>query len=422
MSNDSSVPSEVGKPPALHRAELISRNLADTARRFRMSKRTRRASGVGSFRLRRYTQLFRMIFIGSFVLLVLAPSTVAAVYFWLLASPQYTAEARFAVRTGEIPKIDGMSNLTGIPVAKIAQDTQIVTNYIHSRTIVEALEQRLDLRSLYGSDDFDWFARFTRDKPIEKLVDYWKFMSDTSTQLPSGIVTLTVRAFSPDDAKRIADVVMDLSETLVNEMNDRMLLATVADAERELARSADRLSRARAEFQKVRNTEGTLDAGQAGKALADLVTALRGERLRVQQEYETQSKYVSATAPQMRTLSARLNALADQIAELEAKLTTQRASATNDRVLSESLTKFAQQDLERRIAERQYAAASAALEMARVTSERKLVYLAAFVKPSLPQESRYPRRTLFTAAVVLGSLALWGALCAGAGAVRNHMA
>jgi len=422
MSNGDTSRTEDNKPLPLRRAELLSRNLAETARRFRMSKRTRPTSGMGSFRMRRHALLFRTIFIVSFFLVVLAPSIIAATYFGLIASSQYVAEAKFAVRTGEIPKIDGLGAATGLPAAKIAQDTQIVTSYMQSRAIVEALEQRLDLRGLYGSDDIDWFARFNRDKPIEKLVDYWKSMTDASIQLPSGIVVFTVRAFNPSDAKRLADTVINLSEALVNDMNNRMMHATIADAEREFARSADRLGRARAEFQRVRNSEGTLDAGQHGKALADLITALQAERLRLQQEYETQSKYVSATAPQMRTLSTRLKAMTDQIAELEAKLTTQRASASNDKVLSESLTKFAQQDLERRIAERQYASAAAALELARATSERQLVYLAAFVQPALPHDSRYPRRTLFTSLIASGSLVAWALFCAAVTAVRNNMA
>lgn len=422
MAIDSGPPSQGAPSSTLRRAEVLSRSLAESARRFRLSKRSRRASGAGSFRMRRHARLFRTIFIVSFLVIVLVPSVIAGAYFGLIASPQYVAETKFAVRTGELPKIDGMGALTGLPVAKIAQDTQVITSYMQSRAMVELLERRLDLRSLYSSDEIDWFARFNRSKSIEKFVDYWKSMSDTTIQVPSGIVTFSVRAFSANDARRIADAVLEASETLVNQMNDRMLRATVADAEREFARSAEKLGRARIEFQKVRNTEGTLDAGQAGKALADLITALQGERLRLQQEYETQSRYVSATAPQMRTLSARLNALAEQIAELESKLTKQRASTVSDRVLSEALTKFAQQDLERRVAERQYAAAAAALELARVTSERQLVYIAAFVRPSVPEEPRYPRRILGTCVVVLGALALWGAVCGTASAIRNHMA
>lgn len=422
MRNDDSLPSGIRKPPALRRAEALSEALADAARRLRISKRTRRVSGTGSFRMRRHARLFRAAFIASFVLVVAIPSLVASVYFGLIASPQYTSEAKFAVRTGEMPKMDGMGAMTGIPAAKIAQDTQVVTSFIESRAIVEALEQRIDLRTLYSTSDADWYARFNRDKPIEKFVKYWKSMTDVSIHVSSGIVTFSVRAFTAEDAKRIADNVIQLSEALVNEMNSRMLLSTVADAEREFARAADRLGRARREYQRVRNAEGFLDANQAGQALGELVTVLQGERLRLQQEYDTQRKSVSPTAPQMRTLSARIKALDDQIAELEAKMTTQRSTSVTDKVLSESMTKFAQLDLERRIAERQYTAAAAALQMARATSERQLVYLVAFVQPSVPQEPRYPRRALFTSAIVAGALVVWAIFCGLISVVRNHMA
>ncbi|HJQ57149.1 MAG TPA: lipopolysaccharide biosynthesis protein [Vineibacter sp.] len=421
MSNSVVPNPESRKPPALRRAEQLSETLAGVARRMRISTRNRR-SGGGSFRMRRRARLFHGIFIAGFVLLTAIPSLVGVVYYALLATPQYQAEAKFAVRTGEIPKVDGIGAMTGMPAAKIAQDTLVVTNYMQSRAIVEELERRLDLRAIYSGAELDWYARFNREKPIEKFVTYWKSMTDASIQPSSGIVTFTVRAFSAADAKRIAEAVIDLSEALVNDINSRMLRATVADAERELTRSAERLSKARAEFQRIRNTEGIIDAAQAGQSLADLLTTVQGERLRLQQEYDAQRKSVAPTAPQMRTLRARIDSLDAQIAELEARQTAQRSTTVTDRVLSESMTKFAQQDLERRIAERQYTAAASALQAARAASERQLVYLAAFVRPALPEDARYPRRWLYGTVIVLGGLLAWGLFCAAINAVRNHMA
>ena len=128
-----------------------------------------------------------------------------------------------------------------------------------------------------------------------------------------------------------------------------------------------------------------------------------------------------STAPQMRTLKARIDAGQAQIAELEAKLTaTDPAEA--GQTLSNSMTKFAELDLEHQIAERLYAGAAASLELAKLTGEHKLMYLNTFVRPVAPQEPRYPKRILYTAAVVLGSLAAWGALVGGVAVARNHMA
>ena len=131
-----------------------------------------------------------LLFKVSFVVVFLLPSLAALVYFSLIASPQYVAEARFTVQGGEPIKLDAFSVVTGLPSLTVVQDTQVVTNYIESPSIVRRLEQRLDLRSLYGNESIDWLSRFNPKKPFEKLADYWKTKTDVSIQLPGGIVTV----------------------------------------------------------------------------------------------------------------------------------------------------------------------------------------------------------------------------------------
>ena len=60
------------------------------------------------------------------------------------------------------------------------------------------------------------------------------------------------------------------------------------------------------------------------------------------------------------------------------------------------MTRFSELDLERQIAERLYAGAVASLELARASAERKEMYVNAFVKPVVPEQSEYPRRLLFS--------------------------
>jgi len=79
-------------------------------------------------------------------------------------------------------------------------------------------------------------------------------------------------------------------------------------------------------------------------------------------------------------------------------------------------------DLERQIAEKLYAGAISTLEVARLTAERKRMYLNTFVQPSLPQEAQYPRRILFTSSTLGILLTIWGALMGLVSVVRNYMA
>ncbi len=191
---------------------------------------------------------------------------------------------------------------------------------------------------------------------------------------------------------------------------------------RDVERAASRLAEARIALENARNEVGIIDVGTSVNLLSGLITELRGTSLKMQQEYQAQLRVVSENAPQMRNLRSRIDATNNQIAELEAKLTTTRRAGANDNTMALSMTRFAVLDLERQIAERIYAGAISSLELARITSERKRMYLNTFVEPALPQEAKYPRRWLMSGMVVGGLLALWGSLIALVSVARNYMA
>jgi capsular polysaccharide transport system permease protein len=409
----------------MERAKVVSRSLSDAARRARFSTRARSALKGGSSQARRGTTAMRVAAIALFILMVAVPNLVAVTYYGLLASDQYVSEARFTVSTAAIPKMDGVGSVTGVPPILIIQDTQIVTNYIHSRAMVDELEKSVALRDVYSSSAIDSWARFRKNKPIEKFVKYWEHMSDVSIGMPSGIVALSVRAFSPDDAKRIADAVVKLSEKLINDINERMRHDTVAASELDLRRASDALGRARLKLEAARNEEGLLDVGQTNLAMSGLISGLEGDLLRAQQEYQTQTRYVDDTAPQMRVLKSRIASMSTQLDGMKAQVTGPSKtgiSAIAEKTLSGKMTKFAELDLEHRIAEKRYAQSIAAVEAARLLNERKMLYLHEVVAPALPEDAKYPKRWLSIGMTFLASLIAWGATFGMIAFVRNHMA
>lgn len=424
--SDLGEPTALSPPPsALERAQAVSRALSDAARRARFSTRARSAYRGGSFEARRGAQFIRIMTIALLVLLVGLPNLVALVYFGLLASDQYASEAKFTVSSGAIPKMDEMGSVTGVPPLMIFQDTQVLTNYIHSRPLVEELERKVGLRDAYASPSIDWWARFRKNKPIEKFTDYWEKMSSTKIAFPSGIVTLAVYAFSPQDAKRIADAVVAQSEDLINDLNERMWHDTVRASERDMKAAAQDLGHARMQMELERNAEGLIDVGETNKALTGLVSGLQTDLLQAQQEYDTEIRYVAADAPQMRVLKSRISAMKIQLDQMNAQLTAQgekTVAATADKALSGKMTKFAELDLDERIAEKRYATAVAAVEAARMLSERRMLYLHEIVAPALPEQAEYPKRWLSIGMTFLGSLIAFAASIAAMAFVRNHMA
>jgi capsular polysaccharide transport system permease protein len=247
-------------------------------------------------------------------------------------------------------------------------------------------------------------------------------MSEVAIKMPAGIVELKIRAFRPEDARRVAQATLDACEGLINDMNDRINSDAVANAEQELQRTAQRLAQARAALEKARNESGLLDAAKAAESLNKLADETKASLLAMQEEYRTQLAYVLESAPQMRALKSRIDVTQAQIAEIESQLTSTQARAGADSTIAGAMTTFGELDLERQIAERLYAGAAASLELARVAAERKTMYLKTFVSPVAAQEAQYPKRLLYPLLLSSACLALWGMLCGLALTVRNYMA
>jgi capsular polysaccharide transport system permease protein len=406
----------------LDRARQVSQALSEAARLARFSTRSKGNYSGGGFHARRGAALARILMTVSFFVGVALPSATAFVYYGLIASDQYVAEAKFLVNTNIIPQLDSIGALTGLAPVAVVQDTQIVANYVTSRAAVDAISQKIPLIDAYSASSIDYLSRFDKRKPIEKFLKYWEDMTSATIALPAGIVTLRVRAFDPVTAQKIANAVLAVSEALVNDMNNRMNNDAVHAAEVELERSTQRLTKARIALEKARNETGVLDASKAGDAINALLLETKSALLSMQQEYTTKAKLISPNTPQMRVLKSRIETTANQITDMEDQLTKRQQVVDDKLTIAASMSRFSELDLERQVAERLYSGAVASLEVARLASEQKLMYLNAFLRPALPQQAEYPKRLLYPALLTVVLIAVWGLFWGLTTLVRNHMA
>jgi capsular polysaccharide transport system permease protein len=206
---------------------------------------------------------------------------------------------------------------------------------------------------------------------------------------------MQVSAFSPEEALRIANATVDLSESLVNTLSARARQDAVTEAEAELARAETRLTNALATMRDLRNQQQTLDPQRTAEGIGRLISELRLEKIRLEQELTaSQRGDVSESAPQVQIMRTRIEVIGEQITGLEQLLTSR--DDTEPGTIAGKITRFDEFELEQQIAEKQYTLAAAALERARVNAEGKHVYLATFVHPVLPRNSTYPKRALFS--------------------------
>jgi len=397
-------------------ADRISKAISRALRR--AANRSRAPSSViagGGYTMRRGERAFRMGLWASFAAFVLAPLLVASIYWGLLASKQYVTEAKFSLHGSE-------TSLAALGLGsgdeKQLQDSQIVVKYILGRSMVDTLDKMIDLRSIYSRPDIDYFSRFDADDAIEKLEKYWKKRVDASVDLMSGIISVHVRAFTPEDSLAITQKVIEVSEKLVNEMSTRSRHDALDQAQAELTRAEDRLKAATAKMRDARNAEGVLDAPAAAEAINKVITELRLKLSATQNSLALQSSAAAMNSPQVRLLKARVESLEKQIADYTAQI----ASTENRGSLAGRAEALSERQVELNLAQQQYALSSTAYETARIDFERQRAYLVAFLRPTLAEKSLYPRRWLEWSIIVGPCVLGWALLVGVALLVRDHMA
>lgn len=405
----------VSPESAVRRMEGISLALRRAARKSRVPQSF--SSGGGGFRARRSDRLYRFALVASFGLMVLVPLVVASIYFGLVASPQYATEFKFALRSSDHGVLDSLTGLGGFGGSQQSQDAQIVANYVRSRGMIEALKTEPDVRAIFTRPDVDRFSRLEADAPIEELEKYWRRRVDATLDETSGIVSVSVRAFTAEDSLRLAEAIVAKSEGLVNDMSMRLRRDALERATAELRRAEANLRDATAAMRDVRTREGVLDTGAAAKGLQAVIDQLRTELSGKEQQLSLQGG-ATDDAPQVRLLKAQIAELRRQIADYVGKLA---GAQGGDPSLATRQFTLGRAETDARIAQEQYAAAARAYEMARTDVETQKAYLVTFLKPMAAEQSLYPRRWLYWSATVGPAFLVWVLFVSLMALSRDHM-
>lgn len=325
----------------------------------------------------------------AFLLVVIVPTLLTAAYYLLVASPRYVSEARFVVRAAEQPQPNGLGvALQGVGLTTSATDAYALHEYITSRDAVADLQAQMNLREILdppGADALSSYPRWGENASEEGLYSGLQRFIEVGYHTPTGISTLRVEAFSPEDAQRIAEALLDGGERLVNRLNERAAARSVADAERTVIEAERRLSSIQQRLTAFRNREGIVDptvsiteGSTLTAELASTIASLRAERSQLQSQ--------APQSPQIAIIDARIAAYERQLAAERAKIAGSQSSLASKIGAYESLM------LERELADRSLAAASTALDTAREDSRRQQLYLERVVNPGQPDTATEPKR------------------------------
>ena len=361
----------------------------------------------------------------SFIAFVLAPSMAVILYFAFFASDQFAVESKFAVRSVEVEAqpsetSGGTSSPSsgGFSFTATGQNAYIVTSYIRSRAIVDDMSAKLNLREIYRRPEADFWARLNRNASIDELTQYWLSMVDTYVDSLSGVVTVRLRAFRRDDALALGRAVVETSEALVNRISERARRDATAMAEKEVRRAFEAVQKALGDLHEFRDKAGIIDPGQTMGEIGKLLLPLLTEKEKLESELFVAVREMSEDAPTVHVLREKLEAVETHIKELKAKITSEPGGA--GQTVASSLAKFEELEIQRQLAERFYALAQADLDRAQLRATRQNIYLSVFVPPSLPEESRYPRRFAFSLLTFVALTVVWAIVIMVIASVEDH--
>ena len=354
-----------------------------------------------------------------FLITVLIPTCTATLYYGLIASNVYISESRFLVRSPQKPAQTGLLGdiLQGTGIARAQDDTYSVHDYILSRDALKELDEKLGIRKSFSNSHIDRLRRFPGlawDKSFESFYRYYgKHVVTVEYDPTSSISVLTVQAFTAEDAQRINAMLLDMSERLVNGLNDRSRNDLVRFAEEEVKSAANQARDASLALLAFRSKESVFEPDKQATIQLEGVAKLQEELVTTEAEL-AQVRKISPSNPQITGLESRAETLRSAIAREASKVTDGNGS------LSVHASHFERLALESQFADKQLGVALATLETARNEAARKQLYLERLVQPNLPDKAMEPRRirSIFTT-FVLGLVA-WGVASLVAAAVREH--
>lgn len=352
-----------------------------------------------------------------FLFTVVLPTLFSGIYFGFIASDIYISESRFVVRSPQRQTSTSLGALfQSAGFSRSQDDTYTVHDYIFSRDALKKLDNEFAVGKAFASSSVDIFSRFAGldwDKSFEALHRYYQKRVTVDLDSSSSITTLSVNAFTPEDAHQINEKLLEMSENLVNQLNERGRQDMIRFAAAEVATAEQKAKAAALAVSNYRNLKGVFDPEKQSALQLQQVSKLQDELIANKIQLAQMRSFASVN-PQISSLQQRIETLESEINLETAKV------AGNNRSLSNTSAKYEGLILERGFAEKQLAAALTSLEQARNDAQRKQLYLERIVQPSKPDYAVEPRRLRNVISTLVLGLIAWGILTMLLAGVREH--
>ncbi|WP_262407808.1 capsule biosynthesis protein [Psittacicella hinzii] len=327
------------------------------------------------------------------------------------------SESTFVVRSANNQAtISTMGSLlSSVGVNKSIDDAYSVQSYITSRAALHTLEGTVDVRDYYSKQG-DWFSRFNTlrlNNSQEAFYQYFREKVSIRVDPVSGIATLRVKAYKPEEGQEINSRLISIAENRVNELNTRALNDAITFAKNNVERAQEYSLQTAKALMDFRIANKIFDVNAQTQALLQLIESLQADIVKNQAQI-SQLKASSPDSLQIKTLESRNRSLEHEIEVQMQKIVGDDSSLVGQSVVYQRLS------LENSMAVEQLTSAISSLQAAQDEAMRKQLYLEVISPASNPDEAELPNRFYNILATFIIGLLLYGLTSLIIASVREH--
>lgn len=323
-------------------------------------------------------------FITSFKMIALL-SLISLIYFVFLASPRYESTAVLGVKsTSTSTDTSSLIPIIGL-TSSSKEDLMYLKEYINSYDMLTILQKDIDIKSMYkGKIDYELLFKDLDIK--EDFLKYYQSRIKIVYDDLTGLLSVSVSAFNPEDAKKIADTILKESENFINEISHKIAREQMNFAKEELEKASLELSNIQKEINEFQNSNSMLDPITQAKTQSAIKTQIEEKIIAKEVELATLNSYLNANTPQVKALKSEINALKSQLKKESDKLTSKDK---NDK-LNYLAIDFSNLSFKLKFAEDAYKLALASYEKSRLEANKKLKQVIIISSPILSEIAVYP--------------------------------
>ncbi|WP_439097939.1 capsule biosynthesis protein [Campylobacter devanensis] len=311
-------------------------------------------------------------------------------YYTFIAADRYVSNVSLSVKStdgGSPISLSGIESLVGV-ASSSTEDIKLLQEYIKSFDMLQKLDEKINLRSLYEKQKIDLFFRIYSSTSKESYLKYYRDRIHILFDDTTGLLNVAVEGFSPEDARNISAAILEECERFINEISHNIAREQLRFAQGELESAKQKYKDAKNELLAFQNEYGVFDPQSLAKTKAGFITEIELQISKKETELNTMRSYLNDNAPEIAALKAELRAHREQLEKERRKVAS---NASQDK-LNDVVAQFEALYLNLSFAEDVYKTAITAVETTRIEIGRKAKQVVVIQSPYVPDSAAYPNK------------------------------